>query len=105
MHICHLCVFFGEMFGQDVSRLFNWVSSFCCPQGYREAPLEAGSPAAVAPETQLDLLIQGEARAAGKLTVPPSPQGHRVGQEKCTSAQLDWCRGGEGWEGLRVPRQ
>ena len=75
MPICCLYSFFGEVSVQDVSSFLIGCTASVAYNFIENYLQEVDNTAAVAPETQLDLLTQGE-----------------VGGEECSGARLDWCR-------------
>ena len=86
--------FLGEVSVQDVSSFLIGCPASVAYRFIDNYLQEVDSTAAVAPETWLDLLTQGEVGAMGKLSLcyrlPRS--GHRVGAEESSGAQLGWGR-------------
>lgn len=102
------------------------MSSFCCPQFTKDLLWEVNNTAAVAPDTQLDLVTQGEASAKGKLTMCHNllrgigkegesvlvdswiGVGRRLGRTECQESRTAVCILGwytEGFEGFRLWRE
>lgn len=86
--------FSGEVSVQDVSSFLIECPGSIAYRFIENYLQEADNTAAVAPETWLDLLTQGEVGAMGKLTLCYHllRSGRRVGGEESSGAQLDWCR-------------
>ena len=92
MPICCLYRFFGEVSVQDVSSFLIGCPASVAYSFIENCLQEVDNTAAVAPETQLDLLPQGEVGAMGNGLSATVSSGHPVGGEECSGARLDWCR-------------
>lgn len=92
MPICCLYSFFGEVSVQDVSSFLIGCTASVAYNFIENYLQEVDNTATVAPETQLDLLTQGEVGAMGNGLSDTVSSGHQVGGEECSGARLDWCR-------------